>query len=220
MNFLAHWILANEKDSGSNFLIGSVFPDIAKRAGFATPTRLLNQQIHDFPAIENGIRFHLEADREFHNSDLFIKGQEAWKNGLESEKLLVTKSFFLHHLLFEMWLDRILLEQFPEAGLLMYHSFEKLNSKSILHFSKDFYNDQNGLISKVWEGFKKRRFILAYTSETDFCNIAFGVFSHVTKQKPPPLLFDIILEKTREMENRKALFHEHWNNFRQDFLKL
>jgi len=219
MNFLAHYQLAADLETSPHFFAGAILPDIAKRAGFSTPNSLLKDQQSAYINLYNGLKFHLEADRFFHNSFLFKEGMEQWKTGLDEKRLKSSKTFFLHHLLFEMWLDRILLHENPEAGIEMYQNLERVESHFLNQFSRSFYTDETGKIQSVFEGFLQRKFVLSYTSDIHFNQIAKGVFENVTNQKSQPELLEILGEKLLEMETRKSQFFSHWNEFKSDFFK-
>jgi hypothetical protein len=75
---------------------------------------------------------------------LFKEGIEQWKTGLDEKRLKSSKTFFLHHLLFEMWLDRILLNSNPEAGIEMYQ-----NSKSDIELLENVINQIKNIKVKI-----------------------------------------------------------------------
>lgn len=219
MNFLAHFVLATKLNKSPDFLAGSILPDIAKRAGFATPNFLITEFQSRNSELFSGIRFHLAADRFFHNSDLFKEGMAFWKLGLEEAKTGLSKTFFLHHLLFEMWLDKILMVQNPDAAIKMYETLNLLNIDELDRFSNAFYSDSEGKIKRIYQGFLERKFILAYPSNASFTEISEGVFCHVTRQVPKQGLYAQILEKVIEMENHQDYFLKLWKDFNLIFFK-
>jgi len=219
MNFLAHYLLALESSKSSGFVVGSILPDIAKRAGFATSKSLLTNENEFHPEILAGLKLHLEADRHFHNSTLFTAGMAIWKQGLEPEKVGYSKTFFLHHLLFEMWLDRLLLIENPDAGKNMYLHLNQVQFADLENFTSLFYQDLSGKVYRTFLGFLKRKFILSYTSNVDFVEIAAQVFSQVTQQKVSSELDTLIANKLNELEGDASNFLSLWEDFKTNFPK-
>ena len=219
MNFLAHYLLAKELESSPLFLMGALLPDIAKRAGFATPDSLFTNELNLTAKIVSGIQFHLKTDKYFHSHNLFKQGIARWKVQLEEQQLGISKSFFLHHLLFEMWLDRILLNKVPGFGIEMYKNLESIDRKIFINFISDFYKDKSGKISIALEDFLSRKFILKYSEDSFLIPIASGVFGYTTKQLLPEQLNDTLFEKLHSMEIYETYFIELWEKFKIDFFE-
>ena len=219
MNFLAHYLLATEIESSPLFLVGALLPDIAKRAGFSTPKSLFTNTLELETKLTSGVQFHLKTDKYFHSNHLFQQGMAHWKHNFDEQYLGVSKSFFLHHLLFEMWLDRILLGRELFSGIEMYKTLESIDSKILMEFFSVFYKDDSGKIMKVFEDFISRKFILKYAETSNFSKIASGVFGIITNQLLPLQLDKMILEKLHSMELYETYFLEVWEKFKIDFLK-
>lgn len=217
MNFFAHYLLAKHKNSPS-YHCGALLPDIAKRAGFL----LLEKQVQPFYAnhrdLIDGIRLHWLSDRLFHQSELFQFASSMWKNQLEFADLKgITKTFFLTHLLAEMWLDRVLLSQFPFGGKEMYESLDKVSGHDIKEFSKLILGDQEGKLASTVIQFSKRKFILAYPNPLEFSEIASGVFGHVTKQTDTQFLVPIVQNTLEILSKKEAALFSNWKSFSQQF---
>jgi hypothetical protein len=219
MNFLSHYLLAKEHDQSPLFLVGSILPDLAKRAGFSTPKVLFKNESNQDVQLLNGVKFHLKTDKYFHNDSLFKQGIQFWKTDLDEKNIGLSKSFFLHHLLFEMWLDQILLFANPGSANEMYFTLESADFKLLKKFLSDFYLDRNDKIIKVFDGFINRKFVLSYLNPFDFTHIASGVFSHTTNQTIPEHLPEILLKKLDSMKINEAHFLALWENFKTEFLK-
>lgn len=182
MNFLAHFLLARPNDD-DDFLIGSLLPDLARRAGIqmaGNKLKLVEGQL--FSGLKTGIEFHWFADKKFHNSNLFNLGVALWKVHLEKKFPGVERKFFLFHLLFEMWLDRLLLSRTPHSGHDMYDVLSLADVDTLELFAVQHLGDRNKQILKTFQGFVGRKFILDYQDEDQFAGIATEVFSHVTQQ--------------------------------------
>lgn len=182
LNFLAHF-LAAQPIGEEDFLIGSLLPDITRRAGVTLSSlKIRNEKGQLFAPLLHGIEFHWFADKKFHQSNLFQLGVALWKVHLEKRFPGVERKFFLFHLLFEMWLDRLLLSEDPGRGTDMYDSLALTDTEVLALFSKNTLGDRNGVILKTYQSFLTRKFVLDYASEQQFARLATEVFSYVTQQ--------------------------------------
>jgi hypothetical protein len=182
LNFLAHF-LAAQPIGEEDFLIGSLLPDITRRAGVTLSSlKIRNEKGQLFAPLLHGIEFHWFADKKFHQSNLFQLGVALWKVHLEKRFPGVERKFFLFHLLFEMWLDRLLLSQDPGRGTDMYDSLALTDTEVLGLFSRNTLGDRNGVILKTYQSFLTRKFVLDYASEQQFARLATEVFSYVTQQ--------------------------------------
>ncbi len=182
MNFLAHFLLAKSSRE-DDFLIGSLLPDIARRAGFQlTASKLKDVDGRIYSELISGMELHWMADKKFHQSDLFNLGVALWKVHLEKRFPGVERKFFLFHLLFEMWLDRLLLSRTPSHGLEMYDALSIADTETLALFSRQVLEDRSQSLVKTYQGFVRRKFILDYQDEILFARTATEVFSYVTQQ--------------------------------------
>lgn len=205
------------KDSPS-YHCGALLPDIAKRAGFSILEKQVNPFYSDHQDLIDGIRLHWISDRLFHQSELFNYASSMWKFQLELADLKrISKTFFLTHLLAEMWLDRVLLSRFPNGGKEMYDSLDKVSTHEIKGFSKAVLDDQEGKLASTVIKFSKRKFILAYPDPVDFSEIAAGVFGYVTKQTDTQFLIPIVQSSLEILIKKEAGLFSNWESFRQQF---
>lgn len=213
MNFLAHFLLAQAGDP-PEFHLGAVLPDLARRAGF----RL--QEIHlsgldyrtDFHMI-NGIRYHWKADAEYHQSALFLQGCEIWKSLISKEiPGQIGRKFFLYHLLSEMWLDRILLKNFPDSGQMLYQSIGKVEDDPLHRLAHLLCDHQLKLVD-TRDDFLYRQFILDYSDPLKFARIAASVFSYASRQSFSPALQEIIASALPSVDKESGSILPVWMDF-------
>ena len=219
MNFLAHYILASDRDSAA-FHLGALLPDMARRAGVSLdPSRLFHKDASDFEEMRAGIHLHWHADRHFHNSAFFHEGYLLWKNELEPGIGHMNRKFFLYHLLFEMWLDRLLMRSNEVHAPAMYNSLLRLDERDIAGFSGRFLSDSPGRLQETVSDFKERKFILQYAENERFAAIASGVFAHATGQQPDQELKSLLMEVLPGFDQEHALPVEaEWQKFQKELL--
>jgi hypothetical protein len=213
MNFLAHFLLAQHRQS-PDFHLGSLLPDMVRRAGF----RL---QEHHFSGLNSdeaqelliGVRFHWHTDARYHNSDLFLQGYELWKSLISDNiPLQLERKFFLFHLLSEMWLDRILLHRNPEAGQKLYEQI-LMADEALLRVLSIRLKDREHKLLSTRRDFLDRRFILDYAHPEKFAGIAAGVFAHASRQPFSAVLQEIIASALHEADHHSGRIQAVWRDF-------
>lgn len=217
MNFLAHFDLT-KSDSG-DFLIGSLLPDIAKRAGIQiTPLKLKTVTGSEFNHIIHGIQFHWFADKAFHSSELFVKGMSLWKSQLESSLPGMERKFFLYHLLFEIWLDRLILSQDPLVGHQMYRSMEASDLNILQKMAEIGFEDGKNRIVHTLKGFVEKRFVLEYSKDESFTGISADVFSSVTNQTRKMEWEYSIQKGLMALQEFEPEILSEWGQFKKDLV--
>jgi hypothetical protein len=218
MNFLAHFILARNRKS-PEYHLGALLPDLARRAGIPiSKGDFVEINSGGHKDILEGMQLHWLADRHFHNSSLFQEGCNLWKSEIGRDVEGLNRKFFLYHLLFEMWLDRLLLEKHPEAGDEMYESLYQVHEPGFRQFSLDHASDPEFRILSTLQDFQERKFILHYSAEERFAGIATGVFAHITRQAPDPGLKEYLLNKLPSLDRHGDVFLAAWEEFKEKLL--
>lgn len=197
-----------------------MLPDIARRAGFTLHEKQVQPLYEQFPDLIDGIRLHWEADRIFHQSELFQFASQVWKSELEKFPMdSVERKFFLVHLLAEMWLDRVLLNLYPDEGQQLYRSMEQVDIQELRQFALKALDDKDGKLLQTVGLFAKRKFILAYAEAETFSDIAVGVFGHVTHQEVNPMVQKAIFSALPQLENQHENLIAMWDDFRLNFFQ-
>ena len=213
MNFLAHFILASQIEN-PEFHTGSILPDIGRRAGFQLSKSVLPDA---FPVqlglLMAGMDLHWFADKHFHDSAFFWNGYNLWKDEIGFQISGVNRKFFLYHLLFEMWLDRILMSSNPAIGDLMYASLQQTDPELIRLFSFEMAGDHKQKIQDTLTDFNQRKFVLDYANDLKFSGIASGVFAHVTKQNQDADLRELLPKSLSKMDRYSELILKDWELF-------
>lgn len=219
MNFLAHYILASQIEN-PDFHTGAILPDIGRRAGFQLSKSVLPVE---FPAqlelLMAGMDLHWFSDKHFHDSSFFWNGYNLWKDEIGFQISGVNRKFFLYHLLFEMWLDRILQEANPDAGNAMYASLQEADQDLIRLFSFEILGDPTHKIQATLTDFNQRKFVLDYAHDLKFSGIASGVFAHVTKQSQDPELRDLLSKSVIKMDRYSERILKDWEFFSEKLIQ-
>lgn len=159
MNFLAHYFFYKTKDPYFN--TGLILPDLVKNycQTHIKPVGQFNRPA--FVGLANGSLTHLECDRKFHNSAFFSLSTKFLAETLNDECHWPRK-WFLNHLLMEILLDRVLMDQHKDLCSQFYHDLSKVDVEEIGVFLKmiGVNNPQNFQIG--FERFVKSQFIFEY----------------------------------------------------------
>lgn len=219
MNFLAHFLLTDEADP-PEYQLGTLLPDIAKRAGIVVKPGDLAENREIFQALSYGMALHWKADRIFHNSTLFKTGVSLWKEVLLGRiSPQINKTFFLYHLLLEMWMDKLLMTRYPQADVLMYKRLETVDAGLLARFTSICFGDREGKIVRAFQGFMKRRFVSHYRQADHFAQIATDVFGHVTHQPIVPELKDQIVIGLELLRAEEESVLRAWVDLKEEIRK-
>jgi hypothetical protein len=218
LNYLAHFLLAAPSND-DDFLIGSLLPDIARRANVQiSSNRLKEVQGQLYSGLKSGIELHWMADKKFHQSNLFNLGVALWKVHLEKRFPGVERKFFLFHLLFEMWLDRLLLARKPESGTDMYDTLALADPETLGLFSSHHLGDRSQQLVQTFQGFVKRKFILEYEHEASFSRISTEVFAYVTQQPWQEKWQQPVIDTLEELQKFETDVLYIWDVFEADLM--
>ncbi len=214
MNFLAHTEISPYEPSPRHFF-GCIFPDLARRAGVAFRKKQFEDSFHVMPEdFRLGVALHFEADRQFHNSDLFLSGMQMWKEILKPGAPDLKRSFFLHHLVFEMWLDRLIMKEDTQAGMRFYEMLGQLDTRALHSELALLFGADADRLMDVFQQFMTRKFVLAYKDPAQFSEISAGVFAYITGQKQgllQPSEVEAALELAIPYESKAR---EEWRSFK------
>ena len=106
MNFLGHLALARERDDSTDFLLGSMLPDLAgmARVRLGSPAALGDS------ALACGVRFHVRTDESFHTCPPFAELLVAARADLEARGVSRGVRLAASHVGVELLLDGFLAE--------------------------------------------------------------------------------------------------------------
>lgn len=135
MNFLSHYYIIKH-DKRPFYSFGNILPDLIRI--FDKNTRIsenlkVNPKDKILVDIIEGVNFHHYADSLFHNSSFFKKNTGKITQLLkESDLKSIDKYlFFIAHILFEIMLDRILIQKNEHLCNTFYDSLSKVREKDV-----------------------------------------------------------------------------------------
>jgi hypothetical protein len=180
LNFFGHYYI-DSKDEDPYYNFGLVYPDLFRDL---LREKALKKKIEpespDLLKLNAGIIQHINRDKWFHHTAVFVNGDQFMKDEFTKSGLdqLIPRSWFLAHVFFELALDRQLVIHYPErvnafyddleliklelnktAGWFCnYGQFEKL-SERLKRISQDkyifAYTNNEMLISALWRVYKQ-----------------------------------------------------------------
>ena len=134
MNYLSHYYV-HQKEKDPLYSLGLIFPDISR--GFVkVPGKLPQSSYGQFLPLAEGCLQHYLADKQFHASDFFSWGSHACtlvlkKANFEGE---VNRRWFMGHVLFEMLLDRMIMNHQPMVSEHFYIDIRTINLSGVKDF--------------------------------------------------------------------------------------
>lgn len=220
MNFFAHMLLLGA-DPPPEAVLGSILPDVAKKSGL-----ILNQSwlrahkatLH--PDLAFGIHTHLSGDQLFHDSQLFHWLTGLWHLPLNQSTFPIKYTFFLKHLVAEMWLDRVLLSQQAQQLHTYYQQLSSLDDSlpeltragmasdvahtSLLNWIRRFYQEQ---------------FLFAYLKPHEFAETAARVFTNVTQQTSKKQeVQEMVSKQLFPLQKANTEVFDRWTDFHKTFM--
>jgi hypothetical protein len=145
-----------------------VLPDLA-RAHIPklriNPYRNIEFTTEEIGAINRGCNRHFESDRKFHNWATFVRlSQEAIDQIRESGDKDLDRDYFISHILVEILLDKILLEQNPNLAEEFYTMINSVEMDWILKYLRYSGLQDDELFKGNHRRFMKATFLKKYTS--------------------------------------------------------
>ncbi len=133
MNFLSHFYLLSKKHS-SDLVVGNLLPDVIRGFSKLYNHHIRNKNIDYSNSFLSGIKFHIEADKLFHNSIFFKRNTFAFRNISETLDLNISKEFIVSHVLLELLIDRFI-DSRDENLTKMFYTI--LNQSSMQHIERE-----------------------------------------------------------------------------------
>ncbi len=159
MNFLAHYYFDRSEDIYFN--VGLILPDLSRN--FCKGHLNLKQEFDNpvFDALKNGSLMHLQKDKIFHQSAFFIDVQKQISLLLNAEALWPRK-WFLNHVLAEIMLDRVLMDEHPGLCENFYADLERADANVISDFLRVGGVVNHSLFPERYQKFIEHQFIFNY----------------------------------------------------------
>ncbi len=209
MNYLAHYYL-DHTDPRPHFTLGLILPDLVRN--FKKQYRLNPLHLTDAtPAdkmlhLNQGVHRHFHADKVFHTSAFFDQHNSELKAKLYAAgfESINKYTYFVAHVLLEMIIDKVLLQQHPLLCLNFYHALEKTEKAVIgnyLQISGNLTHEHVNQFLLFFDQFCQNQYLfhyrhydgLLYGLERMYQRYVPSTFTNADKQK-----LAAIIEQTEE----------------------
>ncbi len=199
MNYLSHYYYDWEKDD-PNYILGCLFPDLT--SNFKRKLKILPKDFEPTQApllninsaLKTGIQRHFYLDKIFHTSSFFDQHTQDFKTILLELNLeSINKYYYFYaHILLELVLDRILLQQYPQLVDDFYTTLAKIDQSIIKQFFQTFgWEKHYKGFEKHFQLFQTRQFLRDYQND----QFLVGALNHVHKRINPKEIAQSDLQK-------------------------
>ena len=167
MNYLSHYYFDQVEDN-KYYNIGLILPDLARHhipKLRINPYRNIEFTTEEIGSINRGCNKHFASDRKFHNWSVFVQlSQDAIDTIRESGDKDLDRDYFISHILIEMLLDKILLDQNPNLAEDFYTMINIVEMDWILKYLRYSGLQDDELFKGNHRRFMKAAFLKDYTS--------------------------------------------------------
>ncbi len=215
MNYLCHYFVDANPSESPEYHLGLVLPDLARGQ-----IKGLNKADFKKDNLLRGCYKHLQADKRFHHSHFFEVGS---KQCIEFIKKLpftntIERKWFIGHVLFEMLLDRLLVQHFNDVAPSFYTQLKTIDEQLLNNFLVEFNCPDIARFMKGFNHFRTAAYIANYPDNNLF---AYSLSRVMKRVGLPELSFSdkvVLMEGIEEIENtmfvnRQKLFLELKNIF-------
>jgi hypothetical protein len=182
VNYLSHYYFDRDEDN-KYFNIGLILPDLA-RSHIAklriNPYKNITFTTKEIASMNDGCNKHFASDRKFHNWMTFVElTNKATDIIRESGDKDINRDYFITHIMVEILLDKILLDQNPTLADDFYAMIDSVEMDWILKFMR-YAGLQD---DELWKGqhkrFMKAAFLKSYTSVENVVAAVEGVCANL-----------------------------------------
>lgn len=189
MNYLSHYYLFYPTEKPA-FVTGLILPDLTRTAHKRFRLKVNFEELpKPFLNLEEGVDLHFKTDIIFHKAAFFKEHTAQIKKiaQLQGFEAFNKYLFFFAHLVFEMMIDKILMQQHPKLVDAFYDCLLKADHQLIeqyLHYkNKSQYISQ---FNKFYTLFLEKQFLRNYIKPQGLAQSVMRVFNHTTKLKVSP----------------------------------
>jgi len=182
VNYLSHYYFDRDEDN-KYFNIGLILPDLA-RSHIAklriNPYKNITFTTNEIASMNDGCNKHFASDRKFHNWMTFVDlTNKATDMIRESGDKDINRDYFITHIMVEILLDKILLDQNPTLADDFYAMIDSVEMDWILKFMR-YAGLQD---DELWKGqhkrFMKAAFLKSYTNVENVVAAVEGVCANL-----------------------------------------
>lgn len=205
MNYFAHYFFDHQPEN-HYYNAGLLMPDFARVADGAKRINIhldfdgnLQPTLHQ---LNKGSQQHYHTDARFHNST-FFKHQTS-----RLEVLFALHNFprhnqrlwFLSHILFEVLLDRVLIQHHPQKLDEFYASLQNVQLDTVIEFLAHSGKEGKGRFSNFWNGFLESQYMQYYVKDESFLYSINRILQRAAQPELDLIQSEALLNIVHEME--------------------
>lgn len=170
MNYLSHFFI--DHNPGKHYHnTGLILPDVCKKwiKNFHQPP-LPHPLSHELSQLHQGTVKHYIADKKFHASNFFNSHVSAFTQAVNQAGLSerVQRKWFIAHIAFELMLDRMLVNYYPEKVDAFYESLLFIEKKVLKQFLLHYGMSDAEEFFKFYSHFTAVQYIYYYPNNNKF----------------------------------------------------
>lgn len=167
MNFLSHFFL-DRKVTHPHFIVGVCTPDLVSLYNREIRIKQLPLMSHpspDYLTFYQGVLRHFETDRIFHNCEFFHTQTAYISQFLKAEftDKGMKRAFFVAHVLLELMIDKVLIQQDANLVKDFYTHFETLGIPEIAHLTEAVVSKPTQQYSDFLGRFISHKYLFHYS---------------------------------------------------------
>ncbi|MDP1727761.1 MAG: hypothetical protein Q8M15_13330 [Bacteroidota bacterium] len=168
MNYLSHFYI-HQKANAPYFNTGLILPDLARGFVKSFKPRMFEKS-EEMESLYQGCMQHYEADKIFHSSEFFNWGTQICIEELKQAKFqsAVERRWFIGHVMFEMFLDRVLVNHKKQVSHDFYDSLQLVNDQILNDFLKMNHARESEKLLHYFNHFRRVRYIINYSDNNLF----------------------------------------------------
>ncbi len=169
MNYLSHYVV-DCRSGNPYYNTGLILPDFAKQwiPNFRT-SPLKRLSVEQTQLLEGALK-HYQSDKIFHASSFFSHYQEIVNGKLKSLPFseLLTRKWFIGHVLTELLIDRSIVQNFPELTDAFYDNLNKSDSVELDGLFSAFGVHDSAPFLDIFNHFRQVKYIYYYADNNKF----------------------------------------------------
>jgi hypothetical protein len=168
LNYLSHYYIDSKE--GNYYYNSALFlPDFVRNyaKGFEYEQKGLDaNQLQ----LQLGCKAHLKADKVFHPSSFFKNYSQLVNSELQQFKPLahLNRKWFLAHILFEMLIDRLLINHFPDTCHAFYNDLSSIDTNTLEKFVMSYSFKNIDQLMRNFKHFCEVKYLFGYTYNDSF----------------------------------------------------
>ena len=169
MNFLSHFYFDAQTDDPW-LVFGIALPDLADGFNKNYKMEVMNHATglldRESASVKRGVERHYEVDKIFHNGKHFQEATGFIKQVLKNADLQSIEKhvYFLGHIYYEMMLDRILIELYPNLPVNYYRLLENISQSAMKgYFQHIELEHRFEELFARFRGFLNHKYLLRYS---------------------------------------------------------